>query len=42
MIPLEGYDGIVLALPVLAVIALLAPGVVRDVVSHLTRKDLPE
>lgn len=42
MIPwLAGIDGILL-LPILAIGLLFAPGIVRDAVSHLTRKDLPE
>lgn len=39
--PLDGLNGLI-ALPVIAALALLTPGIIRDAHHHLTRKDLPE
>ena len=38
---LDGLTGLAL-LPVLVALTLLAPGLIRDAIHHLTRKDLPE
>lgn len=38
--PLDGLNGLVF-LPVLAALAFFAPGIIRDAIHHLTRKDLP-
>ena len=40
--PLDGLNGLVLALPLLAAITYFAPGIVRDAIDHCTRKDLPK